>query len=422
MVNRFTLLIILTFTISIAYSQNVKTYSLEQLQNSARENYPLLKQKQIYTDIAGNKVNQLTTNFFPQISVTGQATYQSEVTEMNIPIPGASSFKQQPDQYALGLEVKQNLFDYGSIKMNKKIELRNSEIQSQQTEIEMQRLKEKISQLYGNLFLQTENKKITLLRIAELEAKKKKIKSAVDNGSMLQSNYMLIESEYLTSKQRIDEINTALYTGYKTLSILTNQAIDSNSLAFNSKEQINIPTDNNRIEYKMFDLQKQTLQYKESILNCNNLPKLFLFARGYYGRPGFNFLNNDFRTYGLVGAGLNWNLSGYYTSSNDKKNINLNKDMIDVQRKLFDINMQVSITQQEEEIKKLDKLIALDQQIVQAKTEVRKAASSQFDNGIITSSDYLVELNAETQANYNLALHQIQLIMAKYNYTLLLGY
>jgi hypothetical protein len=147
-----------------------------------------------------------------------------------------------------------------------------------------------------------------------------------------------------------------------------------------------------------------------------------VFGRGYYGRPGYNFLNNEFRPYGIVGAGLSWNLTAYYTSAKETKNIRINNDIVTNQKKIFDLNLQSTLVQQQEEIIKLEKMITMDVKIVNAKTAIRKASSSQLDNGVITASDYIVDLNAENQAQFNLKLHEIQLIMAKQNYNTTLGY
>lgn len=405
-----------------AHAQYAGEVTLQQLQASAKENYPLLKQKQMYTDIAGNKVKQLSTNFLPQASVVGQATYQSEVTEIAIPIPGGGGFKQKPDQYALGLELKETLFDYGVIKTQKQIEREGAEIQSQQVEVDLLKLKERVNQLYGNIYLQQENKKIMLLRVQELDAKKKKMQSAVSNGAALKSNFLVLESEYLTTQQKIEEINYNLLAWCKALSILTNKTLDTTTVFSDNTDTKTIQSVIMRPEYKLFDLQSNSLRLKEKMIGRNNLPKLFVFGRGYYGRPGYNFLNNDFRPYGMVGAGLNWNLSAYYTSSKEKSNLHLNNDLINSQKKIFEMNLQTTMVQQQEEINKLQRLLDMDTKIVEAKTQVRVASSSQLDNGVITSSDYLVDLNAENQAQFNKTLHQIQLMMAKENYNTTLGY
>ena len=403
-------------------AQNKQEYTLEQLQLLAKENYPLLKQKQMYADIGSNKAKQLSTNFLPQVSIAGQATYQSEVTEFAFPGAGSSGFKQKPDQYSLGLEVKENLLDYGAIKTQKQIERENAEMQSQQVDAEFLKLKDRVNQLYGNICLQQENKKIMYLRMDELEAKRKKMQSAVANGAALPSNFLVIESEYLSTQQKLEEINSNLNGWYKTLSIITNKQMDTNVVFTDIKKEIPLQTNNVRPEYRLYELQGNSLKLKESMITKNNLPKIYVFGKSYYGRPGFNFLNNDFRPYGLVGAGLSWNLTAYYTSGKDKKNLRINNDIITNQKKIFDLNLQTTLVQQQEEIMKLERMIAMDLKIVEAKTTIRKATSSQLDNGAITPSDYIVDLNAENQAQFNLKLHEIQLLMAKQNYNTTLGY
>jgi outer membrane protein TolC len=403
-------------------AQQKEEYTLEQLQLLAKENYPLLKQKQMYLTIGNNKAKQTGTNFLPQVNVAGQATYQSEVTEFNFPIPGAVGFKQKPDQYSLGLELKENILDYGAVKTQKQLDRENSEIQSQQVDVEFLKLKDRINQLYGNVCLQQENKKIMYLRINELDAKRKKMQSAVDNGAALSSSFLVLESELLSTQQKIEEINSNLSGWYKALSIITNKTMDTSVVFTDTKKEITLQSANIRPEYRLYDLQSHSLKLKESMNSKNNLPKLFVFGRGYYGRPGYNFLNNDFRPYGMVGAGLSWNLTAYYTSGKETTNLHINNDIVANQKKIFDLNLQATLAQQQEEILKLDKMIALDLKIVKAKTAIRKASSSQLDNGIITASDYIVDLNAENQAQFNLKLHEIQLVMAKQNYNTSLGY
>lgn len=415
-------LLLLAVTNNQLNAQTKESISLVQLQTLAKENYPLLKQKQMYSDIGGNKVKQLNSNFLPQVNVTGQATYQSEVTELNLPGSGIPGFKQKADQYAFGVELKENIFDYGAVKTQKEIERQSTDQSSQQVDADIIKLKERINQLYGNIYLQQENKKILLLRITELDAKRKKMQSAVNNGAALQSNFLVLEAEFLSTQQQIDESNSSLIVWFKTLSLLTNKSMDTSTVFGDLDKGITLQSNNVRPEYRIFDLQSTSLKLREKMIVKNNLPKLFVFARAYYGRPGYNFLNNEFRPYGIVGAGLNWNISAYYTSSKETKNLQLNSDIITSQKKIFDINLQATLNQQQQDISRLEKVLQSDSKIVEAKTAIRKSSSSQLDNGVITSSDFIVDLNSENQSQFNLKLHEIQLIMAKENYNTTLGY
>ena len=406
----------------VATAQQINEMTLSQLQADAKEHYPLLKQEGTYNSILENKVSALSANYLPTINVTGQATYQSEVTKFNFSLPGQVPFQQKPDQYSIGLDVRENLLDYGVTKTQKEIERGNAGVQVQQVEVEYGKIKERINQLFGNVCLQQENLKISNLRLSELDAKRKKAQSAVTNGAALQSSFLVLESEYFSTQQKIEEINSNLTIWYKTLALLTGKDINRNTIFEVNTQEIGLQSMNIRPEIKLFDLQSSALKSRQSLLYKANLPKLYVFARGYFGRPGLNFLNNDFRPYGLVGLGLSWNLTNYYTISKEAGNLRLNSDIVRMQKEVFDINLKAAIVQQEEEISKLQRLIVMDEKIVEAKGAIRKSSSSQLDNGVITSADYIVDLNGENQAQFNLKLHEIQLMMARQNYNTALGY
>lgn len=408
------------FLISVANMQAQETITLEQLQILVKENYPLLKQKQLYTNIGENKAKELTTNFLPEVNLVGQLTNQSEV--ITLALPGLGVFSQKAVQGNVGMELRENIFDYGSVKTQKKIERGDAEMHSTEVDIDFQKLRERINSLYANINLQQENKKIMFLRLNELAAKRQKIQSAVKNGAALQSEFLILESEELSTQQKVDEINANLMSWYKTLSIFTNKTMDTTVIMGNPNADVSLQSANIRPEYRLYDIQSNTLKLKESMITRKSLPKVFVFARGYYGRYGYNFLNGDIHPFGIFGAGFQWSLSSYYTLGKEKGTLKINKDLTDNQKQIFDLNIQATVAQQEAEIKRLQKSIDSDQKIVEAKTAIRKASSSKLDNGIITSSDFITDLNAENQAQFNLKLHQIQLMMAKYNYNTTLGY
>lgn len=402
-----------------ATAQTADTVRLKDIQLLARTHYPLLKQKDFYQAIATNKVKQLNTDYLPQAVISGSATDQSEVTKF----PGAAGggFYIAPDQYAAGLELKENIPYDGVTEKQKQLEKQNGELQIQQVEADLIKLKERINQYFGLAYLQFENRSIQQLRIAELEAKMKKVKSAVDNGAALASNYLVLESESLTAQQKVDEINSNLVSITKSLSLLTGITIDTTSV-FIMDDDITLASEVKRPEHRIFELQSNNLQLRESLIDRGNLPRLFVFGRGYYGRPGYNFLDNSFRTYGMIGAGLSWNLSNYYNSHRQKNTLHLNNDIVTSQKEIFDMNLQTTIIQQQEEIARLQSTLVSDEHIAEARARVRKISSSQLDNGVITSADYIVDLNADNQAQFNLRLHRVQLLIAKENYNTTLGY
>jgi outer membrane protein TolC len=163
------------------------------------------------------------------------------------------------------------------------------------------------------------------------------------------------------------------------------------------------------------------LQGQGALIDSRIKPKANLFFQGGYGRPGLNFLDNDFAFFYVTGLRLNWNFGSLYTRKNDKQLISIGKQAVDVQQETFLLNSNASLKQQQSEIEKLQELISKDQEIISLRNAVMEAARAQLDNAVITANDYLREVNAADQARQSLIGHQIQLLQAQINYQTISG-
>ena len=132
-------------------------------------------------------------------------------------------------------------------------------------------------------------------------------------------------------------------------------------------------------------------------------------------------LSNDFTPWWLIGAKLTWNIWNWNLSKNEKKIYDIQNDIIGTQKETFEKNVKIEATSNLAEIEKLSELLQKDEEIITLRTRITHTASSQLDNGVITSSDYIARLNEETLAKLALELHRIQLVKAKIAYLFTLG-
>lgn len=396
--------------------------TLTQCQEMATGHYPVARQKEYYEHIARNNIEALNMSWFPQLTVQGQATYQSEVTELSLPSsPGMESIEIKPDNYNIGIEVRQSLYDFGRVSTQKLIEDKTAQVQIAQVDVELQKLHERINTLYGNILLQIENKNILHNRRTDLETSRKEMESAVRNGASVRSNLLIIESEILGTDQKLDEANANLQSLVTSLGLLIGRSLDTTTVFVLPETAPTLATEISRPELHLFESQKKLLEARDDLLTKKSLPALYAFGQGNYGRPGFNFLNMDFRLYGIAGVGLSWDVAGLYSHGQEQNVLHLNEQIIDTQRELFDLNLQTALLQQSEEITKYQKLVSKDRDIVEAKKEIREISSSQLNNGAITASEYVNRLDAENTASFQLKMHEIQLAMAKIAYLTLTG-
>ena len=84
-------------------------------------------------------------------------------------------------------------------------------------------------------------------------------------------------------------------------------------------------------------------------------------------------------------------------------------------------NLQKALRQTEAEIRKLQRLLKGDSDLIELQARISKTTASQLRNGTATATDYLHYLNAEYLARLEQDTHRIQLLQAIANYHNLQG-
>jgi len=156
------------------------------------------------------------------------------------------------------------------------------------------------------------------------------------------------------------------------------------------------------------------LESQKKTILAGNLPKIGLFIQGGYGRPGFDFFKNDFTSFYIGGVRLSWNIAGFYSQKNELKKIETGQKNVDIMKETFLFNTNLLTKQQMNEIDKLRVTLKNDEEIIRLRNNIKKATESKFQNGTITTTDFLREINAENIARQTRTLHEIQLYMAVY--------
>jgi outer membrane protein TolC len=378
----------------------------------AKKNYPMVKQYELIAKSNEFTLENISKGYLPQININGQATYQSDVTQLPKGIPGVSVLSK--DQYKIYAEANQMIYDGGVIKEQKKLQEANSMVNVQKLEVELYKLKDRVNQLYFGILLIQEQLKQNALTKNDIQLGLDKINAQIANGTALQSNADVLKAELLKAEQQSIELNSNRKAFADMLGLFINKSLNE-KLIFIKPQNIYSSGEINRPELKLYDYQNKIFDTQNKLLAAKNNPKISLFLQGGYGRPAFNILSNNFDPFYIGGLRFTFPLSNFYTIKNGRELINISKQNIDVQKNTFLFNTQLAITQQSTDITTLQAFLKTDDEIILLRTNVKKAALAQLENGVINSSDYLREVNAEDAARQNKILHEIQLLMAQYN-------
>lgn len=415
-------LIALIITVSMMPGKSAgQQITLDKAQTLARNNYPLIKQKNLIARTADISIANLSKGYLPQLSINGQASYQSEVTDIDVPIPGFDFEAPEKDQYKLTADVNQLIYDGGATKHQKTMQRLNAVTEQQQVEVDLYKVKERINQVYlGILYLDEQIRQVELVK-QDLQTGLKRVEAQVQNGVAFRSNVSTIKAELIKADQRSIELHASRGAMIETLSLFINQPLDTATVFEKPTAPQVGDTAIARPELELFKDQSALLGQQNQLIKSRNLPRTSLFVQGGYGRPGLNLLKNEFDFFYIGGIRLNWQLGGLYTKKNDKELVKINQDIVDLKKDVFLLNTNAEIKKQNADIVKLEKLIESDREIIALRKSVTDAAKAQLQNGVITPNDYLREVNNEDQARQALIGHEIQQLQAKIEYATLLG-
>ncbi|ROI09923.1 TolC family protein [Chryseobacterium sp. H3056] len=393
------------------YSQRL---TLEEAQSLAKQNYPLIKRHDLITKTRDYSLQNASKAWLPQIQVIGHATYQNDVIQFPFQLPNISVEPLSKDQYKIYADIQQTIYDGGIIATQKKIATISSEIESQKTEVETDQMEMQINQIYFGILQTAEQIKQTELTKSDLLNGLKKAEAQLENGVIYCSNVDVLKAQLVNLDQKMVELQATKKTFEQMLSLFLQKNIDENTVLV-KPEKILIQDQNNRAELKLFDLQKAALEYQKANINSKNLPKLDAFFQGGYGKPGFNMLKNEFDVFYIGGLRLNIPISGFYTKKNDLALVETQQQEIEIQKENFLFNQKFQTLQNNVELEKIQQLLSKDDELITLRESIAKAALAQLENGVITTSDYLREMNELDRAKNQKILHEMQFLLTQYN-------
>lgn len=412
---------ILSFSFVLAAMLAHAQLTLEGCQHSAQTNYPLVRQYGLIEKAREYNLENAGKGYLPQFTISGKATYQSDVTKLPVDVPGIDIKSMPKDQYQVMLEVSQNIWDGGDIRSKKQLTQATSEIDRGKLEVDMYALNDRVNQLYFGILLLDEQLKQNQLLQEDLRRTHQLVSNYMANGIANQSDLDAVSVEILNTKQKRIELESSRQAYLSMLSIFIGKEIASGTT-------LEKPTDtfestslvNNRPELRWFDAQGGQLNVQESSLKTRFRPRFALFVQGAYGNPGLNMLKDDFSAYYVAGVRMSWNFGSLYTLRNDRRLIDNNRRKLETSRDVFLFNTNLQSTQQSSAIQSMRRQMVDDDEIIRLRVNIRKAAEAKVENGTLTVTDMLREITAENLARQTKALHEVQLLMNIWNlkYTL----
>lgn len=408
-------------TVLMMLPMALSAQTLAECHQAAEKNYPLIREYGLIEKTAALTVANLQTGWLPQVSATAQATLQSDVMSwpeqmktmlsgMGIDVKGL-----RRDQYRVGVDVSQTVYDGGSIASQKAVAREQARLQAAQTDVELYAVRKRVNEMYFTLLLLDAQQRLNGDLQRQLEVNERTLASMVKGGTAAESDLRNVQAERLTVVQQATDLASQKRMLLALLSAFC--GIEVTQVSKPAVTEAGGP--NNRPELCVFDAQISLAATREKALDAAVRPRLGVFAQGYYGYPGYNMfehmMSRRWSLNAMIGVRLSWNIGALYTRGNDKAQLRLQRDQAELGREVFLFNSNLEQIGQMENIARYRQLMAEDEEIIQLRAAVRKAAESKLAHGIIDVHDLVREITAENAARVRQSIHEIEMLKEIYD-------
>ena len=394
--------------------------TFEQCMDLARKNYPQIRQLNLIEAAAEYDIAAAMKSWLPRLTVSGKASYQSDVVEMPFEIPGFS-FDLPHDQYSVVGEISQTIWDGGTSKSQKELYSAGAEVQKSQVEVSVYSINDRVAQVYlGILLIDAQLHQNDILG-RSLERNADEVRACIDNGTAYRADLDIVRVNMLDCEQQREGLlsDRAAYVGM--LEKLTGISLDGQELAVPDYDA-RIADSVTRPELSLYDAQLRQGEARLRQLDTKIFPKFSLSLQGGMGRPGLNMLDSSFQPYWTAGIKMSWDIGALYTRKDEKQKLDVQLRTIESDRETFLFNTGISALQLKSSIDKARRLLEKDGEIIALRESVRAAGEEQYRNGAISMNDLMKRIDDEYNARVAESIHRIQLLMAICDYRNCIGY
>lgn len=394
--------------------------TLDECQQMASDNYPLLQKYDLVRQTTEYTIKNIQRGYWPQLSLGGQVSYQSEVTDLpdvlsHLLSESSPNYKgMAKDQYQIALDLNQVIWDGGHIKARRDLAASDAEVQVAQADVEMYAIRSRVNELFFGILLLDEKIRLNETLQTLLLDNCRMLETRKMHGTAMESDVDVMRAEYLEARQDLTALRSMRKSYRQMLAIFIGK--DTASVINLQKPAASLPQtfDNRRPELNLYAMQMQQTEAQSRLLNVGLRPKLSLFAQGVYGYPGYDMFDSmfdhDLKLNGIVGIRFSWNIGRLYTFKTDKHKLELTRKQIETAREIFLFNNNLQSVREREAVNQYHQMMEEDSDIIRLRTSVRQAAEAKLQHGVIGVNDLLQEITKENRARIDHSLHEMEML------------
>ena len=396
-----------------------RSFELGALQQAAIDSDPRLQELQLLTTQSELRLRNIAAARLPSIVVDGQAQYQSDVPTPPLTLPGGRPlFSPAKATYDSGLRIDQRIFD---ATIDAQGALERAQLAEQQARVRttLFSLRQQVNEAYFAAAALQARAGALAAAVSDLDARLTETNVRVREGAAIPADAAAIEATLLQRRQDEDELRASRRAALARLATLTGQAVtEDDTLALPDLPAAvararQAPGDlRARPEYDQFARTRERLARQQEAATAQERPRISTFARLGFGRPGLNFISDQFESYGLGGVRVQWNAWTWGTAGREREALAIQQQVVAADQAAFAKGLSESIEGDEAAFDRLQRALALDERIVTLREQVERSTQLRLQEGVVTASEYLDRSAELLQARFARAGHQVELAQA----------
>lgn len=415
--------LILLTVVSYSVFTQTASISLKEAYEKAKAVHPLSAKAALLEQGHQLELDALDAIRLPVIDLNAEGRLQSENVRLPFEIPGQPVIELPLLSAQVAVEGRYLLYDGGLTESRRQVEGAALEAELQGVEADLYQVREQVNRSFFGTLLLRAQEAILENSLSDLNLKIEQLGAGVRHGVVLPAQVDKLRIEALRLASRIEQTRGDIRGLLRTLSKLTGTEIDTTAtLRIDSLDGFSVSGSLERPELELFESRRAEVLANEQLLTAQRRPQISAFARAGLGYPNpLNFFDETLSPFGLIGVRLNWKIFDWDKADKERQLLTVRSQLIRNQESVFRYNLELQQQQLLESLSTLETLIARDEEILRLQQEVLQQASAQLDQGVITPSEYLDEVNAQIRAELNLEQHRLQLQQTKINYLTIKG-
>ena len=399
-------------------AQKSNSLSLREAYTLLEKNYPVLQNSALLDEVYQKELEQLDIAKLPSIFLKADGRLQSESVQLETgetPSPLPFEINQPIVSLKTYAEANYLVLDGGLNDAQRTLKQAQLNVNQQNIEVQRFQLKERINQLFLGITLLREQSKVFDISLKDLQARREQIAAGVEYGVVLESELTKLQVRELELQSKQNQLAFQVEGMMATLATLTGLELSNDTeLSFPSMPNYTEIPAINRPEQELFKLQRGLILAQSDLISAARKPKLSAFAQAGFGYPNpLNLLDNSAAPYGLIGAAFTWQITDWKKESVDKSLLTLQAQQLQHQQETFEFNLQSKEASYLASIRRISAQIEVDEKIAELQADILQSLAVQLEEGVINTTEYILQVNAELLARQQLAIHQTELLQTQ---------